>query len=255
MEWWQTSYDEGFSEIMFGPGAWERAQAQCDALVDLLELSPPARILDLACGPGRFALPLAERGFHVIGLDYSSVYVDQGRAYAEDRDLDVRFIQGDMRQIPFEGQFDAVVNLCSSFGYFDDDADHLRVLQQVHKALKPGGRLLLEMSNRDYILRHFRPHHWEDRDDFLLLERRELDLHRSRVKAHWEKVYSDGSRQTYTHHLRLFTLAELRWLSQQAGLTVLGAYGNVDGEPYGLDASRLVVLTQKPDKSDRQDSL
>ena len=255
MEWWQTSYDEGFSEIMFGPGAWERAAAQCDALIDLLDLSPPAQILDLACGPGRFALPLAERGFNVIGLDYSSVYVDQGRAYAEDRNLDVRFIQGDMRQIPFDSQFDAVINTCSSFGYFDSDADHLQVLKQVHKALKPGGCCLLEMSNREFIIRNFQPRHWEDRDRFVLLERRELDLYRGRVKAYWRKVYPDGEHQEYTHCLRLFTLSELCQLSQQAGLAVLGAYGGFDGTPYGIDSARLVFLAQKPDNSDREHSL
>jgi ubiquinone/menaquinone biosynthesis C-methylase UbiE len=87
MEWWESFFDEVTGQIMFHGEAWQRAEQSCDAVVSLLGLAPGAKILDLACGPGRFALPLAQRGFHVVGLDISEVYLSQARAKAQEHGL------------------------------------------------------------------------------------------------------------------------------------------------------------------------
>ncbi len=242
--WWERFFDAEMGEVMFPEEAWRRAEELCDPLVELLGVEPGARILDLACGPGRFALPLARRGFRVVGLDLSSVYLKQGRAQAEEQGLSVEFIQGDMRAIPFEEEFDAVVNLFTSFGYFEREEDHLKVLQEVRKSLKPGGRFLLEMANRDGTVRRFQAHDWHEFPDFLALEERRFIPERDRIETRWVKIYPDGRRKEYLSSLRLFTLRELTELCSRAGLKVLGHYGNLQGEPWGLDGNRWVIVAE-----------
>jgi len=244
-EWWERFFDEEMGEVMFTEEAWRRAEELCDPLVRLLGIEPGAEILDLACGTGRFALPLAKRGFHVVGLDYSAPYLKHARAKAQEQGLSVELVQADMRAIPFVEEFDAVVNLFTSFGYFEREEDHLKVLQEVHKSLKPGGRFLLEMANRDFLVRRFQAHDWHEFPDFLALEERRFVPERDRIETKWVKLHPDGRRKEYTSSLRLFTLRELCDLCSQAGLKVLGYYGDLKGEPWGFDKNRLVVVAER----------
>jgi SAM-dependent methyltransferase len=244
MEWWESFFDEVTGQIMFHGEAWQRAEQSCDAVVSLLGLAPGAKILDLACGPGRFALPLAQRGFHVVGLDISEVYLSQARAKAQEHGLKIQFVHGDMRQIPFENEFDAVINLFTSFGYFEREEDHLTVLKEVRKCLKPGGRFLLELQNRDWLIRNFRPRNWHEYPNFFVLEESTMNFARNRIESRWI-VLKGAERKEYTLSLRVFTLAELLGLFAQAGLKVLGYYGGLRGEPWSLEANRLAIVAER----------
>src|SRR5207248_11796274 len=91
------------------------------------------------------------------GQDLSEVFLDRARADAEARSMEVNWILGDMREIPFVDEFDAIINIFTAFGYLESDAEDQRVLHQVHKALRPGGRFLLELMHRDALVRGFQP--------------------------------------------------------------------------------------------------
>ena len=244
MEWWQSFFDETTGQIMFDEEAWQRAEQSCDALVSLLGLQPGAKILDLACGPGRFAIPLAQRGFRVVGLDICDVYLEQARVKAQEQGLQIEFIHGDMRSIPFEREFDAVINLFTSFGYFEREEDHLQVLKEVHKSLKPGGRFLLELQNRDWLIKHLQARDWVERPGFLVLNEHKFNFARNRIESRWI-VLKGAERKEYTLSLRVFTLAELLELFAQAGLKVLGYYGGLRGEPWSVEANRLALLAER----------
>lgn len=244
MEWWQSFFDEGTGQVMFTEEAWQRAEQSCDALVSLLGLAPGAKILDLACGPGRFALPLAKRGFRVVGLDICEVYLEQARAKAKEQGLNIQFLQGDMRAIPFENEFDAVINLFTSFGYFEREEDHLQVLKEVRKSLKPGGRFLLELQNRDWLIKNFRPRNWQEYPDFFVLEESAMNFARNRVESRWI-VLRGAERKEYTLSLRVFTLAELLDLFAQADLKVLGYYGGLHRESWSIEANRLAIVAER----------
>lgn len=244
MEWWQSFFDEDTGRIMFTEEAWQRAEQNCDALVALLGLAPGAKILDLACGPGRFAIPLAKRGYQVVGLDISEVYLKQAYAKAKEQGLNIHLVQGNMRHIPFENEFDAVINLFTSFGYFEREEDHLLVLKEVHKSLKPGGRFLLELMNRDWLIRHFQARDWREYKDFILLEERKLDLERNRIESRWIMLKGQ-ERKEYFLSLRLFALAELLEFFARAGLKALGYYSNLRQEPLSLESNRLVLLGER----------
>ena len=126
------------------------------SLIRLVRLPAGARILDVPCGFGRHAVALARRGFRVTGVDISSDLLAQARETAASKGVSVEFRQADMRRMAYRQRFDAVLNLFTSFGYYGDTED-LQVLKGFHRALRPGGWLVLDVLNRDWLVRHFEP--------------------------------------------------------------------------------------------------
>src|SRR3984893_11902735 len=132
----------------------ERAQKEAGFVATALELKPGASVLDLCCGQGRHAVQLAKRGLRVTGLDLNSEYLELAQKAAEANNAKLETVTADMREIPFENNFDAIVNMYSSFGYLESEAEDLKVLESAAKALKAGGRLLLVMLDREEEVDH-----------------------------------------------------------------------------------------------------
>src|SRR5215475_6511249 len=133
---------------------------EAEQILALVRPSPGAAVLDLCCGPGRHSLEFARRGFRVTGVDRTARYLTTARAAATRKGLTVEFVQEDMRHSHRPAAFDLALNLFSSFGYFEDVADDLRVLGHLHDALKPGGQALLEMAGKEPLARTFQPRTW-----------------------------------------------------------------------------------------------
>jgi SAM-dependent methyltransferase len=151
-----------------------------------------------------------------------------------------------MRVVPFEAEFDAVINIFTAFGYFDQQEEDQQVLHQVARALKPGGLFLLDFAHREGIVRRFAPQGIQRHDDGLLvLEERQFDLLTSRIAVAITMIEPDGSRKEYGFEHRLYSLTELRDMMATAGLTVTEHYGGLDGRPLTLDSKRLVILSRK----------
>lgn len=148
---------------------------EVDIFTFILGLQPREHILDLCCGQGRHSLELARRGFtHVEGLDRSRYLIQKARARAKKDGLSVRFREGDARKLFYPPDtFDVVLLLGNSFGYFESLEDDLRVLREVFRVLKPGGRLLIDVTDGDYIRRTYQPRSWEwiDEKHFVCRER------------------------------------------------------------------------------------
>ena len=128
------------------PGAGVPGAAAADLAWRLLDLRPGMSVLDLACGHGDLANRLATRGCRVTGLDSSAVFLDRARADAAAAGISVEYVAGDMRQMPWTGRFDRVINWSTAFGYFDDTTNRA-VLDGIVRALRPGGRLGMDLDN------------------------------------------------------------------------------------------------------------
>jgi len=148
-----------------------RGDAEAELIWRLLEVEPGMEVLDLACGHGRIANALAARGCRVTGLDATPLFLERARRDATARGVAVAYVEGDMRGLPWTCRFDRVINWFSSFGYFND-AGNRRVLTEVARVLKPGGRFALEMNDRDGVIRRFQPASVDERDGDLLIDRR-----------------------------------------------------------------------------------
>ncbi len=214
-------------------------------IVSELHLTPGARILDLCCGPGRYATELALRGFDVVGLDLNPESVALGRRLALREGVKAEYLVGDMREIPFRDYFDAVINVGTSFGLFDDDADNQRVFDAVATALKPNGVFLLEMGNRDYYLRNFGVKDWRRRGNGrVMIFNRTFDYVRGRINTLIEYIPSEP-KETFAFSWRAYTLAEVVSMFQHSGLIYSRAFGGWNGSDYDFNASRMVTISQK----------
>ena len=214
--WYVTLFERDWYDLL-APGG-KRSQVDQDAFAEqteqevefisaVLDLPAEASILDLCCGWGRHTIRLATRGYRMSGLDLSRYHLELARQAATEAGVDSQWLESDMRGVPSPNEsFDAVVNLFTAFGYFDD-ADNQRVLEEVSRVLKPGGRFLLDVINRDNLMRVFRETDWRESDDGeVILEQRRWDAATGRIHAAWTVVGTDGQRVTHAHDERIYTL-------------------------------------------------
>jgi D-alanine-D-alanine ligase len=204
---------------------------EIDLFLEILNLSPDDKILDLCCGQGRHSLELARRNFkNIEGLDRSHYLIQKAKATARKEDLNIRFREGDARKIPSPtDSFDLVMILGNSFGYFDTIQDDLRVLKEVFRVLKPWGKILIEVTDGDYLRNNFQTRSWEwmDKKHFVCRER-SLSLDKQRlisreVITHTEKgVIAD---QFYAE--RLYSKENLTRILETAGFSNIAFQGQI----------------------------
>lgn len=243
--WYTTYFGEDYLRIydFLTPEltAWE-----VKGVLQRLALPVGSAILDLCCGHGRHAIALAKRGYRVTGQDLSEFFLRRAQADAESQGVQVRWVQSDMRHIPCQSEFDAVINLFGSFGYLENEEEDQQVLQQVQQALKPGGLFLLETMQREALLHSFAFHEINRHEDGLIvLQERSFDLLSSRSHAQITLLAADGQRSEYHHSVRLYTLTELARLLNNAGLPIQAYYGGLDGRDLHLTSQRQVVVCRK----------
>jgi SAM-dependent methyltransferase len=200
--------------------------------------------LDLGCGPGRHAVPLARRGFRVTAVDLSAFLLGRARARAAAAGVTVDFVQTDMRQFVRPGAFDLAVSLFTSFGYFEEPADDRRVLQNVRASLRPGGVLVMDVAGKERMARVMHPTvSQRTADGALLVRRHEILEDWGRVRNEW-MVVRDGQARTFEFRLRIYSGQELRALLLAAGFTDVTLHGALDGRAYDLEAERLVAVAR-----------
>jgi SAM-dependent methyltransferase len=242
--WYVRYYRERFAEE-YEPFDEATTQTQVDFAESALGLSPPARILDLACGWGRHSRPLAERGYDVVGLDLNEVFLRVGRSTGQDG---VSWVCGDMRRLPFSaGCFHAVICLWNSFGYFDDMGNS-HVVQEVARLLVPGGGFLLDIPNRDFLLTwRVLGQDWGQEGEAHILRSRQLDPLTSVLHNATLILSPDGRSRRYEMRIRCYTFPELRRLLAGAGLEakppVFGGYDLT--EKLSLDSYQMIAVAHK----------
>jgi SAM-dependent methyltransferase len=240
----EDTFWESVGPVLFTGRRWEDAPREVGAMVTLLGLSPGARLLDLCCGVGRHSLEFARRGFQVTGVDRTATYLHEARRRAAEEDLQVEFLQEDMRTFVRPGAFDAAINYFTSFGYFESDDDDRRVLASAHRSLRASGVLLMEMMGKEIIARVFSERGWREEDGMLILEETKLAPDWSSVDNRWI-IIEDGERREVTLTVRQYSAAELSRLLKEAGFAVVDVYGDLSGAPYDMGAKRLVVVAHK----------
>jgi SAM-dependent methyltransferase len=245
--WYRRFFGTAYLDVYGRHLAPEVAEREVRFVERALGLQPGDRVLDLCCGPGRHAVLLAERGLRVTALDLSQPYLDAAAAEATRRGVAIETVCTDMRAPGFDGRFDAVINMFSSFGYLESPAEDAKVLRGVATALRPAGSALFDLINREWVVRNqVADESHPATGGTMHHEHRELDLVTSRNHVTFVALAPDGSRRELGgHHIRLYTLTEIIGMLESAGLAFARAYGGFDGEPYAVDTRRMIVVATK----------
>ena len=236
-------YDEDY--LHFSPEITnaERTANELEFIWQILQLRPGQMVLDLGCGSGRIANGLADRGAVVTGIDAVPLFLDRARVDAANAGLAVEYREGDMRDIGGVGPCDAVIIWFYSFGYHGDD-DNLKVLQGACRALKPGGRLLIDQYNAASLARAGDGYRVLDLGDSLLLQRPVCDLENGRWGA--ERIAVRGGAVRRSRFMcRCYSPSEMKVMLAAAGFDTITILG--DGyQPLGPDSIKMIVTARKP---------
>lgn len=240
-------YDEFFE------GIYGRVLAQCfeeaqtlehvRVVKKLLKLRRGQRVLDIPCGQGRLTLPLARMGLHMSGVDLTAKFLRRARQQARQENLDIRFVRSDMREIEFEDEFHAAFNWFGSFGYFSDEGN-LELCRRVLRALKPGGRFLVEGINKSALLTNFRPHGEDLIGGVRVVRHNRWNARTGRVASTWTMSRGKATEQ-HTVSMRIFNGAEMRSLLRAAGFESIRLSGHPPLGRFTRHSRRLIAVAQK----------
>jgi SAM-dependent methyltransferase len=224
---------------------------QVDFIVKALGLTGGERILDLACGFGRHALELARRGYSVVGVDLTREYIDDAARTAKGMGLDAEFLCADLRDVRFDGEFDAVLSLADgAIGYLETEEENLRIFDVIARALKPGGRHFMDVCRREHAERFFPKRSWDAGRECLTLSVFDWDAG-SRRMLYEERNLRYGEvavKPEFTGEaagIRLYSLEELRAILGQRGMEITGAYCDYDGNPETERELQLLVRSER----------
>ena len=220
-------------------------ETQVAFATNVLELHPGSNVLDLACGNGRHTMGLSRLGFRVTGMDLNQSYIRRAAAAARDSGLEARWVTADMRQIPFENEFNAVLSLFTSFGFFPEDEEDAAVIEQVARSLRPHGRFILDVMNRRFVLRNLKKEeHRRQEDGSLWKHYRDFDPSANRLR-HLRVRIGTADESRWESVVRLYSPEDLDDLCLRAGLRIQHVYGGYALEPWGFEHPRTIVVAGK----------
>lgn len=202
-------------------------------------------VLDIACGAGRHAIAFARKGLRVSANDLSPFLLDTAKADAGAEGLGIEFTRCDMRSIKLERAFGLIVQLFSSFGYFDTDEEDRQVVGNVMEMLKPGGWYVLDLVNPAWLRRHFVRESEKRAGVLSITEHRELS--RDKVVKQITVRDTQGNERTFNESLRLFSREAITELLEREGFEILRITGDYEGNPFNPETSpRLLMFSRKP---------
>jgi len=242
MPWYDGWFGSDAYNLVYG----HRDEKEAERLVDLVQQeiapAPDAHILDVGCGRGRHARIFARRGYTVTGLDLSPESIAEAREWAAQEGLDITFVKGDMREPYCETCADGVVNLFTSFGYFDDDDENERALQAMTTALRPGGWFVQDFLNAPQVRATLEPRSVDTINGVTIRQRRWIEDGRinKTITLRW-----NGTEETFRESVRLYTREDLEEMYETVGLEPVTAYGTYDADEHTSESPRLLLHARK----------
>jgi len=237
---------------------WHQSEPIVDGIVELARANGVAsgKVLDICCGNGRIAIPLAKRGFDVAGIDISKILIEDAKSKAQEFGVKSRtkFIAADVRDLESvlkeEGRFELIISVWTSTGYYDEDTD-TEILRQARSLVKPNGLLIIDTINRDAFIASSleRLKVYNEYGRLVVLEEPTPDYSASRVRTKWRFYSKDGNDLKYIdaveYNVRHYSLHELVKILSKAGWSMLGAYDHLRTlQIFTPKSSRIVIVAR-----------
>jgi SAM-dependent methyltransferase len=234
----------------------DRAEQQIKCIIAIFEnykVPKNGIILDHCCGIGRHSILLAEKGYNVVGVDISPIFIERAKELAEEMNVqdNCRFIVGDVRKLDYymnNEKFDAVISMFTSLGYYDDYIE-IDILRQIKKTTKKNGILIIDTSNRDRIIKNFIPVFYEPEEKGkVTVVISNIDLEKSVHEKRWTIYEKKGNdliqlNSTLITQRMLSLHEQIRFLSE-AGWTYKEVYGDFDLGPFSINARQMITVSK-----------
>jgi SAM-dependent methyltransferase len=243
--WSEAVFQEHYLATL--PEDWkEQAEADVDFISSVLELEDGATILDVGCGNGRHVFAFADHGYDATGIDNSLAMLLAAGANNEKREVASNFLHADMRELPKDVQYDAVVCLGSTYGYFEDEVNR-QVLKDFREILKPGGKLVIQVFNRDYLSARLPCRSWWASKRGMIVDEAEMNYFANRLRVHRTIVIDDGRNFEHYMFMKAFTLHDLGKSMSSIGLKVREVSGSRDtrGRFYGSESPDIWIVAER----------
>jgi SAM-dependent methyltransferase len=240
-DWFETWFDSPWYHLLYRNRNEAEAEGFVRSLAEMLKLPVPSRILDLACGKGRHSRFMHSLGHDVLGVDLAAASIRMASQWTEPG---LAFRVGDMRAAQGNEEFDLVLNLFTSFGYFENEEDNLKVLDAIRIALKPGGRLLLDFMNTGKVIRQLTPESTEERDGTIFHLKRFVENGKICKSIHFE---ADGKSHQFMEQVQALTKEDFSGYFRKSGLDVVLLSGDYKMNPFDeINSDRMIFLVRKP---------
>lgn len=240
-DWFESAFDKLYP-VVYAHRTVDAARPECVFAADKLGLQPNDHIFDLCCGNGRHLVHLLEHSPHCTGLDYSGHLLRLAKNLVGRR---AQLVRGDMRRLPFEGAFDVVVNFFTSFGYFMDEDDNLAAARGMARALKPGGRFMIDFLNPPHVEESLIPESDRSSGNYRIFEKRWIDEKLRRVNKSTVVEENNVRISMTSESVRLYDLADLEGILGRAGMEIAAVYGNYQGDPLTFRQPRMILIGRK----------
>jgi SAM-dependent methyltransferase len=240
-EWWEDFFSGIVLDLWKKVYSDSSTRAEADFILKTLQVSDGAALLDVPCGEGRLARELASRGYAVTGVDISPDFLQEARSRAVEEGLDIRWEQNDMRNLPWQHEFDGAFCFGGSFGYFGDEGN-VNFVRAVCRSLKPGARFVLDIGvSVETLLPRLRMREWTRIGDFLFLEENHYDHIEGRFNTDYTFI-RDGKAETRSGSQRVYAYRELVRLMETVGFVDVQSFGSLVREAFTLSSAQLFFV-------------
>jgi len=243
--YWKELYRKGWG-IEINP---DQTKKEVEGVLEILNPTSGAHILDWCGGWGRHSIELAERGFNVTLLDFTPAHIKMAEVLAEEAGVGLNLVQADFRETPANIQADFAINMFTAgIGHYTRE-DDTKALTSLYKALKPGAKFLVDTMNLYWLVKNYQPRGWRESDDkkIRLFGKREFDFWTGRNISEETLAIVSQEEQTMTLDILVYTPAELAVVFREAGFVPIKLYGGFDGQKFSFDSRRIIMVSEKPE--------
>ncbi|HEV8610649.1 MAG TPA: methyltransferase domain-containing protein [Thermoanaerobaculia bacterium] len=241
--WWKDFFSGLIVDFWRAAMPEEVTRDEIEFLGKHLRLSDGSRVLDVPCGAGRLAIEIAARGCRMTGVDISSEFLEAARDAARERRLDIEWRQADMRELPWQSEFDAAYCAGSSFGFLGDEGD-AAFLRAVSRTLEPGGRFFADFKAAESLLPNFRESHEMRVGEIEFRARNQYDPATGTMESLYTITRGELMENKRAVH-RIYTASEILRMMRAAGFSNFETCGSMRGEPFRLGSPNFLVVAAK----------
>lgn len=239
--WFKRAFGELYP-VVYAHRTVEAARPEAEFAASALHVRDSDALLDIGCGSGRHLVHLSNRCTRCTGLDYSADLLAEARSRLA---REVFLVRADMRSIPLGCAFDVVVNFFTSFGYFFAEEDNMRVIRELARVLKPGGRFFVDYLNPAYARATLQPSTIRASEGFEIQETRWIDSALRRVNKSTRVLRNGNEVERLSESVRLYEPEEFAAMLHGAGLSVRDRFGDYSGAALADDLPRMIVTGRK----------